>query len=94
MRARRCAGCSGSPRYVRPYWRRAIRSASSRMLVATGAGLAGPYLAKLAIDDGIVPGDLTALTWIVAAFLAVVHDRLRRPGRRRPTWSAGSASAC
>jgi ABC-type multidrug transport system fused ATPase/permease subunit len=56
--------------YVHPYWRRATVGIVA-MLVATGAGLAGPYLAKVAIDDAIVPGDLTTLTWIVAAFLAV-----------------------
>jgi ABC-type multidrug transport system fused ATPase/permease subunit len=57
-------------RYVRPYWKRATVGVVA-MLVATAAGLAGPYLAKLAIDDAIVPRDLTALWWIVAAFLAV-----------------------
>ncbi|HEX8101820.1 MAG TPA: ABC transporter ATP-binding protein [Solirubrobacteraceae bacterium] len=40
------------------------------LLAATGAALAPPPLAKLAIDDGIVPGDLGALNWIVAAFIA------------------------
>lgn len=39
------------------------------LLIATAAALAPPPLAKLAIDSGIVPGDLTALTWIVVAFL-------------------------
>jgi ABC-type multidrug transport system fused ATPase/permease subunit len=39
------------------------------LILATGAALAPPPLAKLAIDDGIVPGDLTALSWIVVAFL-------------------------
>ena len=33
------------------------------LLLATAAALAPPPLAKLAIDDGIVPGDLGALTW-------------------------------
>jgi ABC-type multidrug transport system fused ATPase/permease subunit len=39
------------------------------LILATGAALAPPPLAKLAIDDGITPGDLTALSWIVVAFL-------------------------
>ena len=39
------------------------------LVFATAAALAPPPLAKLAIDKGIVPGDLTALTWIVVAFL-------------------------
>jgi ABC-type multidrug transport system fused ATPase/permease subunit len=39
------------------------------LILATGAALAPPPLAKLAIDRGITPGDLTALSWIVVAFL-------------------------
>jgi ABC-type multidrug transport system fused ATPase/permease subunit len=39
------------------------------LILATAAALAPPPLAKLAIDQGITPGDLTALTWIVIAFL-------------------------
>lgn len=39
------------------------------LLIATAAALAPPPLAKLAIDNGIVPKDMTALTWIVVAFL-------------------------
>ena len=39
------------------------------LVLATGAALAPPPLAKLAIDQGITPGDLTALSWIVVAFL-------------------------
>jgi ATP-binding cassette subfamily B protein len=41
------------------------------MLAATGAGLAPPYLAGQAIDAGIMPGDVDALTRIVIAFVAV-----------------------
>jgi ATP-binding cassette, subfamily B, bacterial len=40
------------------------------LLLATGAALAPPYLAGLAIDDGIKDGDTKALTIIVIAFLA------------------------
>src|SRR2546423_1861788 len=40
------------------------------LLAATGTALAPPFLAKLAIDDGIRRHDLTHLGWIVAAFLA------------------------
>ena len=39
------------------------------LIIATAAALAPPPLAKLAIDSGIVPKDLTVLTWIVVAFL-------------------------
>jgi ABC-type multidrug transport system fused ATPase/permease subunit len=39
------------------------------LLAATGTALAPPYLAKLAIDDGIRAHDLRKLGWIVVAFL-------------------------
>ena len=41
------------------------------LLVATAAALAPPYLAKLAIDEGIDEGNLQRLAVIVAAFLVV-----------------------
>jgi ATP-binding cassette subfamily B protein len=41
------------------------------LLVATGAGLAPPALAGLAVDNGIEAGDVSALDWIVAAFVVV-----------------------
>jgi ABC-type multidrug transport system fused ATPase/permease subunit len=34
-----------------------------------GGALAPPPLAKLAIDEGIVPGDLSTLTWVVIGFI-------------------------
>jgi ABC-type multidrug transport system fused ATPase/permease subunit len=40
------------------------------LLVATGAALVPPYLAGLAIDDGIRTGDVNALTLILLAFVA------------------------
>jgi ABC-type bacteriocin/lantibiotic exporter with double-glycine peptidase domain len=52
-----------------PYRARTALSIGS-LLAATGTALAPPYLAKLAIDDGIRTHDLTRLGWIVAAFLA------------------------
>jgi ABC-type multidrug transport system fused ATPase/permease subunit len=39
------------------------------LLIETGAGLAPPFLAGRAIDAGIRTGDLSALDWIVAAFV-------------------------
>ena len=39
------------------------------LLFATAAALAPPPLAKMAIDDAIVPGDLGKLTWIVVGFV-------------------------
>ena len=39
------------------------------LLIETGAGLAPPFLAGRAIDAGISTGDLSALDWIVAAFV-------------------------
>jgi ABC-type multidrug transport system fused ATPase/permease subunit len=53
---------------LRPYRARTLLMLGS-LLLATAAALAPPPLAKLAIDDGITPGDLQALTWIVVAFL-------------------------
>jgi ABC-type multidrug transport system fused ATPase/permease subunit len=41
------------------------------LLFATAAGLAPPYLAGKAIDNGILAGDVSALDWIVAAFVGV-----------------------
>jgi ATP-binding cassette, subfamily B, bacterial len=41
------------------------------LLLATAAGLAPPYLAGKAIDSGILAGDVSALDWIVAAFIGV-----------------------
>src|SRR3954452_6388749 len=41
------------------------------LLVATGAGLAPPYLAGQAVDAGIETGDVGALDWIVAAFVVI-----------------------
>jgi ATP-binding cassette, subfamily B, bacterial len=54
---------------LRPY-RARVGLMLATLVVATAAALAPPPLAKLAIDNGILPGDLTALSWIVAAFLA------------------------
>jgi ABC-type multidrug transport system fused ATPase/permease subunit len=54
---------------LRPYrWR--VIAMFAALLVATAATLAPPPLAKLAIDDGITPGDETVLYWTVAAFIA------------------------
>ena len=55
---------------LRPY-RGRVALAFAAMLAATGAALAPPYLAGQAIDAGIVPGDMGALTLIVAAFVGV-----------------------
>ena len=40
------------------------------MVLSTLAGLAGPYLLRLAIDNGIAKGDIAYLTLICAAYLA------------------------
>jgi ATP-binding cassette subfamily B protein len=55
---------------LRPY-RGKVALMFVALLAATGAGLAPPYLAGQAIDAGIVPGDATALTMVVAAFVGV-----------------------
>jgi ABC-type multidrug transport system fused ATPase/permease subunit len=54
---------------LRPYRGRVILTAIA-LVVGTAAALAPPPLAKLAIDEGITPGDLGALNLIVAGFVA------------------------
>jgi len=53
---------------LRPY-RRQVTLMLVALVTATAAGLAPPYLAGRAIDDGINAGDAGALTVIVAIFL-------------------------
>jgi ABC-type multidrug transport system fused ATPase/permease subunit len=53
---------------LRPYRSRVVLMMVA-LVLGTAATLAPPPLAKLAIDDGIVPGDLHTLDVIVAAFL-------------------------
>jgi ABC-type multidrug transport system fused ATPase/permease subunit len=53
---------------LRPYRGRTLLMFAA-LLASTAAALAPPPLAKLAIDDGIVPGDLSTLTWVVIGFL-------------------------
>jgi len=55
---------------LRPY-RGKVALMFVALLVATGAGLAPPYLAGQAVDNGIVTGDVSALDWIVGAFVVV-----------------------
>ena len=54
---------------LRPYRGRTVLMFVA-LLFATAAALAPPPLAKLAIDDGITPGDASTLSWVVVAFLA------------------------
>jgi ATP-binding cassette, subfamily B, bacterial len=53
---------------LRPYRARTVLMFVS-LILGTAAALAPPPLAKLAIDDGIVPGDTGTLNLVVAAFL-------------------------
>ena len=55
---------------LRPY-RGKVALMLVALLVATGAGLAPPALAGKAVDNGIETGDVSALDWIVAAFVVV-----------------------
>src|SRR5436190_759575 len=55
---------------LRPYRGRVVMMFLA-LLVATGAGLAPPYLAGQAVDAGIETGDVGALDLIVVAFLVV-----------------------
>ncbi len=54
---------------LRPY-RGRMALMFGALLLETGAGLAPPYLAGRAIDAGIKTGDLSALDWTIAAFVA------------------------
>jgi len=56
-------------RLAAPYKRQTALAFVS-LFAATATALAPPYLAKLAIDDGIRGGDLQALTIVVALFVA------------------------
>jgi ATP-binding cassette subfamily B protein len=72
---RRLRGTSGRGRKIagvavllRPYrWR--VVAAGAALVAGTAASLAPAPLASKAIDDGIVPGDLAALDWVVVAFI-------------------------
>ena len=56
--------------YFRPYrWR--VLATIALMLVVTGAALATPALAQVAIDDGITAGSVRALLVIVAVFVVI-----------------------
>ncbi len=56
--------------YFKPYRRRVLWTVAL-MLVVTAAGLAGPALAQVAIDDGIQKGSVTALIVIVSVFVVI-----------------------
>jgi ABC-type multidrug transport system fused ATPase/permease subunit len=58
-------------RFARPYTRRAIVAAFT-LIVATGASVAGPLVAKEVIDSGIRTGDYNRVVLWVGVFLAVV----------------------
>ncbi len=72
---RRLRGTQGRGRKIagvavllRPYrWR--VMAAGVALVAGTAASLAPAPLASKAIDDGIVPGDLAALDWVVVAFI-------------------------
>src|SRR3954468_7385721 len=57
-------------RLAAPYKLRTSLALGS-LLVAALIALVPPLLARAAINDGVVDGDLTALSWLVAAFVVV-----------------------
>ena len=57
-------------RLAYPYRRRAALSLVA-MVVVTLSSLAVPYLLKVAIDGGIGAKDMTVLTWVIVAFVAI-----------------------
>ncbi len=58
-------------RYLRPYRCRLLLAALC-MSVAAGAVLLMPLLSKIAVDDYIVPGDITGLTRVALLYLVLV----------------------
>ena len=56
--------------FLRPY-RRRFSLAVLLMLVSSAAAVAGPYLVKIAIDDGIAAGSLTILRQTVLLYLGI-----------------------
>ena len=75
---RRLRGTSGRGRKVRglvslvgPYRGRTALMLAA-LVIGVAASLAPAPLAARAIDDGIIPGNLGALNWVVAAYLASV----------------------
>ena len=72
---RRLKGTSGRGRklkglliLLRPY-RLRVAAMFGALVLGTAASLAPAPLAKHAIDDGIVPGNVSTLNWIVVAFV-------------------------
>ncbi len=57
-------------RLAKPY-RRRVAGGVVALLLATTAALAPPYLFKVAIDQGILGGDLQVLVWIVVAVVVI-----------------------
>jgi len=57
-------------RYVRPYLSQFVLGLVM-ILVSTGAGLAGPWLIRTAVDDYILTGDYQGLLLIAGLYLAV-----------------------
>jgi ATP-binding cassette, subfamily B, bacterial len=55
---------------VRPH-RGLVALASLAVLVQTGAGLAMPYLVKVAIDEGVVPRDLAVINRVAVVYLVL-----------------------
>jgi ATP-binding cassette subfamily B protein/subfamily B ATP-binding cassette protein MsbA len=56
--------------FLRPY-RRRFSLAVLLMLVSSAAAVAGPYLVKIAIDEGIATGSLTVLRQTVLLYLGI-----------------------
>ena len=57
-------------RLAYPYRRRAAFSIVA-MVVVTLSSLAVPYLLKIALDGGVGAKNMTVLTWVIVAFIAV-----------------------
>ena len=73
--------------------RRAIVAMFAALVLGTAASLAPAPLAKPAIDDGIIPGDTATLEPRRRRCSSSARSSSGRRPTRRPTSSAGSASA-
>jgi ATP-binding cassette subfamily B protein len=60
---------------IRPH-RGLVTIGSLAVLTQSGIDLALPYLVKVAIDDGVVPGRPEVVTWVVLAYLVLAGVQL------------------
>ncbi len=60
----------GLMQFVKPYWKPLLLSLTL-MVVTSAASVSGPYLVKIALDEGIGRQSLSTLRWTVLLYLAI-----------------------